>query len=318
MTLNLMLTSKDAVYLSGDFRITSLKDQLPLPDNYGTQKLIPVIRQNWTALISYMGVASAPPVITDMGQWIVEEMDAIPFDGSFSELSTRLLKLNICLDRIRGDRRVTLSAVGFREQRPFMMLISNFLNFDGQITDAGSPLKAYLRRPNQPEVRAVGTRRPDVFERVKLERLLQVSASRRIVPDLTRRAVAEINASVARRSGGWISEECVIGYVLRSGVASIGAHGIPDDAAYFPNWVEKDLKKAGIAGFEPAEVAGLPIQWKGMASKILNGTIVRTHEIANAGKPIIRAIQEKGHMPMWNSAETPGTGSLCLTLSQTI
>src|SRR5204863_5711242 len=123
-------------------------DQGPLPDTYDTQKLIPVIRQGWTALVAYMGVASAPPVITDTGQWIVEQMDSIALDGDFSELSRRLLRLNMWLERIRGDRRIAFSAVGFREQEPFMMLISNFLDLDGQITDAGPQLKAYLRRPN--------------------------------------------------------------------------------------------------------------------------------------------------------------------------
>jgi hypothetical protein len=62
MTLNLILTSKDAVYLSGDFRLTSTKDQAALPDSYGTQKLIPVIRHGWAALIAYiqnMGVILA-------------------------------------------------------------------------------------------------------------------------------------------------------------------------------------------------------------------------------------------------------------------
>src|SRR6185436_438042 len=102
MTLNLMLTSKDAVYLSGDFRLSSTKDQEPLPDSYDTQKLIPVIRQDWAALIAYMGVASAPPLLSDMGQWIADEMDSIPLDGNFSDISRRLLKLNLWLGRIRG------------------------------------------------------------------------------------------------------------------------------------------------------------------------------------------------------------------------
>ena len=119
-----MLTSKDAVYLSGDFRLTSIEDQAALPDSFDTQKLIPVIHHDWAALIAYMGVASAPPLISDMGQWIVEQMDSIPFDGSFSELSLRLLKLNMWVGRIRGDRRIAFSVVGFRNQRPFMMLIS--------------------------------------------------------------------------------------------------------------------------------------------------------------------------------------------------
>ena len=106
MTLNLMLTSRNAVYLSGDFRLISVVDQIPLPDSYDTQKLIPVIRHDWAALIAYMGIASAPPVIADMGQWIGEQVDAIRSDGQFDALLARLLDVNRFLDRIRGDRRV--------------------------------------------------------------------------------------------------------------------------------------------------------------------------------------------------------------------
>src|SRR5215831_366353 len=177
MTLNLMLTSKAAVFLSGDFRLTPMNGEPPVPDSYHTQKLIPVIRRDWSALVAYMGVASAPPLISDMGHWIVEQMDSIPIDGSFSELSRRLLKFNLWLGRIRGDRRIAFSVVGFCNQRPFMMLISNFLDSKGHIVDAGPQLRAYLRRSNQPEVRAVGTIRPDIFERVRLERLLQAGSS---------------------------------------------------------------------------------------------------------------------------------------------
>ena len=60
MTLNLMLTSRDAVYLSADFRLTSTRDQAAISDSYDTQKLIPVVRRDWSALIAYSGVASAP------------------------------------------------------------------------------------------------------------------------------------------------------------------------------------------------------------------------------------------------------------------
>lgn len=289
MTLNLMLTSKDAVYLSGDFRLTSIKDQAALPDSYDTQKLVPVIRRGWAALIAYVGVASAPPLVSDMGQWIVDQVDSIPLDSSFAELSRRLFRFNRWLGRIRGDRRIAFSVVGFCDQRPFMMLVSNFLDFEGHVVDAGPQLRAYLRRYSQPEVRSVGTARPDVFERVRLEKLLKAGSSR-LVPEMIREAIANINANVARRSRGSISEECVSGYLLRSGLAAIGGHGIPDDAACLPNWVRRDLEKGGVIGFEPGEpVEGRssPIQWKGTTSRTVNGTIVRTHEIANAGKPIL-------------------------------
>jgi hypothetical protein len=318
MTLNLMLTSRDAVYLSGDFRLISVSDQAPLPDNYDTQKLVPVIRHEWAALIAYMGVASAPPVIADMGQWIVEQADAITPGGRFEELSTRLLQLNPLLEKIRGDRRVAFSVVGFRNRRPFMLLLSNFLDLNGHVTETGSRLKGYFRTPNQPEVRAIGTLRPDVFERVRLVRMLQANASRGVVPDMIRQAVAEINTNVARRSGGSISEACVSGYLLRSGAAALGGHGIPENAPCFPYWLRRDLERAGIIGFEAAGPVngGQAIQWKGTTAKVVNGATVRTHEIANAGEPIFDFTRHR-RPPPWKAMQTKGTGRLSITLEST-
>lgn len=318
MTLNLMLTSRDAVYLSGDFRLFSLEDQAALPDSYDTQKLIPVIRHGWAALIAYMGIASAPPLVHDMGQWIVERMDSIPPDGEFAELSTRLLDVNAWLGRLRGDRRIALSIVGFNGRRPFMMLLSNFVDLDGRVTVAGPHLHAYLRTPLTPEVRAVGTVRPDVFERVRLVRMLQANASRGVVPGLIRQAVADINASVARRSEGSISEACVSGYLLRSGAAAIGGHGIPAQATCFPDWLRKDLEQGGIVGFEPVASGGAsPMQWKGTTARIMNGTLVRTHEIANAGAPILDGTERRGGVPTWKSIHAEGKRTVCVTFHST-
>jgi len=287
MTLNLMLTSRDAVYLSADFRLTSTKDHSSLSDSYDTQKLIPVLRRDWFALIAYTGVASAPPLIKDVGQWILEQVEAIPHDGDISQLSCQLLKFDAQLHRILGDRRIAFSVVGFSDQRPFMLLLSNFIDASGRLVDTGPQLRAYLRRSRSPEVRAVGTARPDVFERVRLERLLQARSSRRSVAELTCEAVAEINGSVARRSKGSISEECVIGYLLRTGSAAIGAYGVPADAACFPNWVQRDLEKGGIRGFE---CMVLPLRWTGTTVRTFEGAIVRMHEIVNAGEPIFNEI----------------------------
>jgi hypothetical protein len=53
-------------------------------------------------------------------------------------------------------------------------------------------------------------------------------------------------------------------------------------------------------GFEPAEQAEgkiLPIQWKGTIARTLNGTIVRMHEIANVGKPILDSNERRAHEP---------------------
>ena len=130
MTFNMMLASKDAVYLSGDFRLTSLIDQSALPDSYDTQKVVPVIRYGWAALVGYMGVASAPPVIRDVGEWIVEQLESIPVEGSFLQLPLKLLEANSWLGKIRGDTRLAFSVVGFCEGQPFMMLISPMNTLD--------------------------------------------------------------------------------------------------------------------------------------------------------------------------------------------
>ena len=317
MTLNLMLTSPDAVYLSGDFRLVSVEDQVPLPDSYHTQKLIPVIRHEWMALVAYMGIQSAPPIINDMGQWILERIDDIPPAADFSQLSMGLLQLDRWLPRIRGDRRVAFSVVGFRNRRPFMLLLSNFVDLEGQVTPAGSRLNAYLRTPKKPEVRAVGTARPDVFERVRLVRMLQANASRGVVPQLIRQTVAEINASVARRSSGSISEECISGYLLRSGAAAIGGHGIPEHAACFPTWLKRDLAAGGINGFEPPpHVEGAPpVQWRGTTARLEKGTMLRTHEIANAGTPIIDRVEPPRRPPTWTTTGTGGRSTIAVTFA---
>jgi hypothetical protein len=315
MTLNLMLTSRDAVYLSGDFRLVSLEDQAPLSDSYDTQKLIPVIRQEWSALVAYMGIASAPPLIDDMGQWIVDQVNAVPPGGDIRDLEAQLLFLNRRLDRIHGDRRVAISVVGFRDRQPFMMLLSNFIDLDGHVTKAGPQLRSFMRTPTRPEVRAVGTARPDVFERVRLVRMLQANAVRGLVPRLIRQAVADVNAQVARRSGGAISTACVSGYLLRSGAAAIGGHGIPAHAACFPNWLRRDLTQEGVVGFSPLthDADAAPIQWRGTTAKIVSGRVVRTHEIANAGGPIFDGIERPHRPPTWRATRERETTSIWIT-----
>lgn len=318
MTLNLMLTSRDAVYLSGDFRLVSLVGQTPLADSYDTQKLIPLFRHEWAALVAYMGIQSAPPLISDMGEWVLAQLDALTPDATLTELSDRLLDLNRWLPGIRGDRRMAFSVVGFRNRKPFMMLLSNFVDLDGRIRAAGPHLQAYTRTPTQPEVRGVGTRGPDVFERVRLVRMLQANASRGVVPDLIRHAVGAVNANVARRSGGSISEACVSGYLLRSGAAVVGGHAIPAHAPCFPSWLRRDFARGGIVGFEsvPSSNAGAPIQWKETTARVVNGATLRTHHIANAGTPILDGAR-RPRMPTWTVSQDGGQRVVSVTFDST-
>ena len=136
-------------------------------------------------------------------------------------------------------------------------------------------------------------------------------------PDLIRTTVAEINASVARRSGRSISEECVTGYLLRSGAAAIGSHGIPEHAACFPNWLKRDLETGGINGFEPPAPGEStpPVQWKRTTARLEKGTLLRTHEIANAGPPIIDRVERGGRPPTWITTRASGRITIAITFA---
>ena len=103
-----------------------------------------------------------------------------------------------------------------------MMLISNFLDLDGQTTAVGPRLKLYRREINQPEVRAIGSVRVDFADRVRLKRLLATNPARERTRNRIRQVIAEANVNAAKRSKGSVSEECISGYLLRSGSAEIG------------------------------------------------------------------------------------------------
>lgn len=305
MTLNLMLTSRNAVFLTGDFRVTYSKGKFC--DNRETQKLIPVIRLGWGALIAYTGIASDPPWIQDTGDWIVATMDKIPIDGNFDEVPQRLLEANTWLSKIPRKFPLAFSVVGFTERRPCMMLISNFSDLDGHITQPRPQLDRMERKPKQPEVRVAG----DVSavqndEKEDLKRLLRLNASAQLVCE----SLAEANAKAAKRSNDLISRECVIGYLLPSGMAEIRPYGIGDQEAYLPAFVIADFLKNGTIGFEPKyDVHGklLPARWVGMTAKIQgsqrkDAVFAVAHAVRNVGAPIGDGVERKDRASIWKVA----------------
>ncbi len=56
VTLNLLMTSRQAVYLSGDFCLFYPNENKSITD-VTVQKLIPVGRYDWNALVSFCGIA---------------------------------------------------------------------------------------------------------------------------------------------------------------------------------------------------------------------------------------------------------------------
>lgn len=319
MTLNLMLTSKNAVYLSGDFRLTYL-DTGNFTDNLDTQKLIPVIRFGWGALIAYTGVANAPAPFRDMGDWVSAQMDSIPMKGSIDGLLDRLLVADSWLTKISGEAPLAFSVVGFIERKPFMILVSNFLDLDGHITQPRSRLEVFQRKPKQPEVRIAGDTKvvqPDDINQLGL--LLQRCADRQVI----RENLAQVNARASQRSVT-ISPECVTGYLLPSGAAEVGPHGISDQVMYLPGFVLRDFVKQGVVGFLPKyDEHGnpLPLRWVGMTAKIVGGQsrdaiVAVVHAIRNASEPLSDGLTRKGQAKFWKIAGPNEPRSVTFTVNQ--
>jgi hypothetical protein len=297
MTLNLMATSRYGVYLSADFRLTHLGTN-NFTDNYNTQKLIPVIRFGWGALVAFTGVAAAPPLLPDTDVWIRTQMDSISMNGSFDELPQRLLEANAWLGKVTGDNRLAFSIVGFVGRRPRIMVISNFMDLDGTMTAPRARLDVAERKPMQPEVRIAGDiNSVSSDEKKQLHNLIRKNANALKI----RESLAEINAKAASRSK-WISKECVVGHLTPSGAAEIGPHGISDQEQYLPDFVISDFVKKGVIGFKAKfDESGkqLPPRWIGMTARIQGGrgkdaVVAVLHTVRNVAGPVTDGIKRDG------------------------
>ena len=319
MTLNLMLTSRNAVYLSGDFRLT-YRGTGKFTDNLNTQKLIPIIRFGWGALIAYTGVASAPAPFRDTGDWVSAQMDSIPMKGSIDELPKRLLSADAWLSKISNEALLSFSIVGYIGRKPFMMLVSNFLDLDGHYTCPSSRLKVFQRKPKKPEVRIVGdinAVQADDKERLRL--LLLQNADHQVI----RENLAQVNAIASQRSV-LISKECVTGYLIPSGTAEVGPHGIGNKVPYLPGFVCRDLVKQGIVGLAPKyDEHGnpLPPSWVGMTARIQGGTskgatVGKIHAIRNVSKPLSDRVDRKGQATFWKIAGSNEPNSYTFKVSK--
>lgn len=270
MTLNVMLTSRTAVFLSGDFRLTYGRP-LPPVDDLDVQKLIPVIKRNWSALVAFTGVGRTAAGL-DIGDWIERQTAEIATEAPFHELPNRLKSADSWLATIPGpdrDRQLAISIVGFVNKRPFAMVISNFTDLKDRTFPVSPRLTVSEERPN--EVRSFvpgGTLTGLNSELTRLKGLLRDRTAARTLAE-------EIAATNLLASGlsSTISKECVTGFLLASGRGEITPHAIPEGEEYLPGFVKRQAAKGGIAGFIPKRDesgAVLPLRWVGMSSTVVN------------------------------------------------
>ncbi len=292
MTLNLMLTSRSAVFLSGDFRITYRypDGRVRWVDDVHTQKVIPVFKFGWSALVAFTGVAATPQV-GDIGDWISHQLQEIRLDAGFEELPSKLLAAESWLSKISDDRRIAFSVVGFVQRRPYAMVISNFLDLDGHFFNPPLPqLQRFETRPKRPEVWVAGD--GDAVQRRERETIKDLLSDGR-KPREIQSEIARINATAAERSR-LISPECVTGHLLPSGAAAVTPHGISDRVEYMPGFVRRDLAANGIVAFKckvDEHGRALPPSWKGMTAKVQgkghgNQVVGVIHAFGNVEEPV--------------------------------
>lgn len=259
-------------------------------DDLNTQKLVPVLKFGWSALISYTGVARTPQG-KDVGEWIAEEIDKIEMYADFDELPIRLLAADAWLSKKKGDRRLAFSVVGFVGRRPIAMVISNFTNLDEDIFDPVLPqLSKDVIKPKVPEVRVAGD--STAVSRAERENLKGMVAKNCSLMEV-HEALAKVNVEAANRSSK-ISRECVVGILLPTGKALVQPYAIDNRMEYMPDFVKRDLSRAGIAGFKrKVDQSGNPLSlgWEKMVAKVQGGRIgeraaMGIHEIRGAEVPI--------------------------------
>jgi len=245
MSLNLLLTSRHAAYLTGDFRLTFGPDRFQ--DNLLAQKIVPVLKFGWCGLISFCGVAITSTNI-DVGDWISQQVHPQQLKERIEDFIGRLRSADAWLRPLRGNTRITISVVGFQGRRPFLLSLSNYQYLDGQpFPKVLSHLKMFEIKPKTPEIRVLGdVAAVSADEKSSLrQHLMRPDSDGPMVMD----ALAKANWLAATRSAV-ISAECVVGRVIPTGLGWLRPYGVDRDSEYMPNYIRRDLEANGIDAFE--------------------------------------------------------------------
>lgn len=265
MTLNISLASRNAIYLTGDFRITYRDGRVE--DNYNVQKLIPVTKLNWFGLVSYSGVASTPRG-REVGSWLAEQTNPADLRDSLRVVVNRLL----CADEwlkayLPDDRRLTIVVTGFQDRRPFRRVVSNFQDAHGNVRVAvPNRLQLYEAAPREPELRTLGSGRLGTEDSEELLALLRANANDRI-PE----ALAAANARSVPLSNKTVSFQCVVGRLLPTGDGEVTFHLGDKHEGYLPDWAKRHLQELGLSSPRPKQYPDgreMPVSLTGMTTRL--------------------------------------------------
>lgn len=299
MTLNIAFTSRYAVYLSGDFRLTySRSGKTWCEDEFEAQKLVPVCKHGLCGAISFCGVAALPDG-RPVGDWILESVRPDSLDCTDREIIGRLRGADSWISHVFGDRRFCIVFAGFKHRKPFIHAISNFQGVAGREWPASKSLKVESVRPKHPTLQFFGDRRRvhELLDAKETEQALALEDAR---TDLQYN-IAVLNALVA---GGGISPECVVARVLPTAALEIRPF-VNRREGYMPGFVKELCTRMGLTELVPkTDADGKPLlpSWVGMTfkNKLDNGEDVYIPAIAIAN--VERPIGERNPNVFWKIA----------------
>lgn len=291
MTLNIMAVSRERVYLTGDFRITYKQGRKSTErDQYEIQKLIPISKYGWCALVAFCGVARKSDG-EGVDEWIANQLNIGKFDEKLDTVLNRLKLAESWLSDIPGDRYINISIVGFRRRKPFVYVLSN-----GQNRKSPTLVQTYLR-PKKPYVEIFGMTHSNKDVKIKSVTDQEKNVLRSSIAWLESgqymNLLSDINQSASEKVEG-VSTACAVGFLTPIITGNITPYRVPNHTSYFPGFVIQEFLASGCTGFElKVDESNRPLHpyWKGchLESQILNGTnvLLSLHVVCNVKRPII-------------------------------
>jgi hypothetical protein len=320
MTLNLLVASRQAVYLSGDFCLFYPNENKSITD-VTVQKLIPVGRYDWNALVSFCGIAKTPAGL-DVDRWIVQNVNAGDKGESVDEFVGRLTSSDTWLsDCSNRDRILTVCICGFHGRRPFIICLSTVEQFNGPLSNR--PMRRLVRtglKPKDPQLFVFGMR--DACQKTSRDRLRSLIRDRRQNYLDVMRQISIANSDAAQNSDR-ISAEYVVGHLVPVGTGEVTPYGIEDGTEYMPGFVTEQLTAMGITGFEvKVDEDGKPLKprWKGMTlkSERVEGRgelMFQFHAFGNVAKPIGDISKGDGTKVFWEIAGENEPKRVCVNVN---
>ena len=97
-----------------------------------------------------MGVAKTTWGL-NVDRWIWHNVHHHDRKETLDDMINRLQNESKWLEKINGDKRLTISVIGFQQRRPFAITLSNFQNMEGKHFELTSSLIRFDRRPKASE-----------------------------------------------------------------------------------------------------------------------------------------------------------------------